>query len=308
MATYVVGDIHGCYEEWMELKEKIEAMDSDARFILVGDIVDRGDQVMEMLEWAMKNISLGGKYQMVLGNHEAEKIEWWNSYQFFRIAKDLDNYIDFDSDKYDFKTTMLKYNKTEAEVGEIIEFFRSLPLYIEEFIRIEGRKKGRQHYIVVHASMPEQCINKNETVKKRSLKRTKQYNQEVENNRRDVIWYRVFDGNRYLKKSVVVHGHTPTEAGCYAEYVITEGKAYFSHGDINVDCGIVYKDFNERNLCAIRLEDLKEYYVYNNSEEICKQQQEERIQMKEYVKGKRKKDELEAWWDRLEREIANGCR
>ena len=35
MATYVVGDIHGCFREWISLKSKIEALDQRAEFILV---------------------------------------------------------------------------------------------------------------------------------------------------------------------------------------------------------------------------------------------------------------------------------
>ena len=39
MATYVVGDIHGCYDEWIALKDRIEGRDKQAKFILVGDIM-----------------------------------------------------------------------------------------------------------------------------------------------------------------------------------------------------------------------------------------------------------------------------
>ena len=39
MGTYVIGDVHGCYTQFMELLERIEKRDSDARFILTGDII-----------------------------------------------------------------------------------------------------------------------------------------------------------------------------------------------------------------------------------------------------------------------------
>lgn len=70
MGTYVVGDLHGCYDEWMEFKDKIEAMDNEAEFILVGDIIDRGPKEKQLLSWCKRNIRKGGKYQMVMGNHE----------------------------------------------------------------------------------------------------------------------------------------------------------------------------------------------------------------------------------------------
>ena len=76
MGTYVVGDLHGCYSEWMQLKDRIEAQDKDARFILVGDIIDRGKETYQLVIWAMENITPNGKYQMVMGNHEKEKVDW----------------------------------------------------------------------------------------------------------------------------------------------------------------------------------------------------------------------------------------
>ena len=51
----------------MELLKRIETSDPNARFILVGDIVSRGSEDAQMLAWAYENITLDGKYQMVLG-------------------------------------------------------------------------------------------------------------------------------------------------------------------------------------------------------------------------------------------------
>ncbi len=65
---YVIGDVHGCYEDFLLLKEKIEKRDPEATIILTGDFFDRGPEVWEMLGWAMENIRPGGKYQSVLGN------------------------------------------------------------------------------------------------------------------------------------------------------------------------------------------------------------------------------------------------
>lgn len=83
MGTYIVGDIHGCFDLWISLKQQIEEHDSDTKFILVGDIVDRGPQVKEMIDWAMQNISIGGKYQMVRGNQEDLKIQWAGQYRVY---------------------------------------------------------------------------------------------------------------------------------------------------------------------------------------------------------------------------------
>ena len=43
---------------------------------------------------------------------------------------------------------------------------------------------------------------------------------------------------------------------------VKSGEIAVSVFDINVDCGCVYFDCTARNLAAIRLEDLRSYYVY----------------------------------------------
>ena len=40
MATYVISDIHGEYERFMELLEEIELKDTDTLYVL-GDVLDR---------------------------------------------------------------------------------------------------------------------------------------------------------------------------------------------------------------------------------------------------------------------------
>jgi RNA ligase len=71
--TYVVvGDIHGCYDELVELYNTIvEQYGSNTRFISCGDIVDRGTKVRQTIEFVRKNF-----YGCVLGNHEDKMLRW----------------------------------------------------------------------------------------------------------------------------------------------------------------------------------------------------------------------------------------
>ncbi len=70
MGTWVIGDVHGCYDEFIEMVNKVEKMDKSPTFILIGDIEDRGPKSREMMDWAVENVTEDGKFQMVLGNHE----------------------------------------------------------------------------------------------------------------------------------------------------------------------------------------------------------------------------------------------
>lgn len=287
MGTYVVGDIHGCFDEWIELKNKIESQDSEAKFIMVGDIVDRGPKVMEMIEWAMQNITPGGKYQMVIGNHEVEKIEWWRECLFFLKANNTSGYENYIMDRYGFEKIMENHDKTDDEVSEIIKFFESLPYYKELYVDT-GRPDGKQHYLVAHAYVPRNCLDDNEAFDESSIR--------IEENdsiglrlaktklKERIIWERIYCGYGNLKNTIVIHGHTPTIIDDFDGYGVTPGAAYFRRCDINVDCGIAYKMAENRNLCAIRLEDLEEFYLKPCSYQDNEFQIEQKKAMEQLIK------------------------
>ena len=70
MKRYVIGDVHGCYEELCELFEKIEKHHGgyDYKLIFVGDYVDRGPKSKEVVEFIMKMQKRG--HVALMGNHE----------------------------------------------------------------------------------------------------------------------------------------------------------------------------------------------------------------------------------------------
>ncbi|WP_456028684.1 metallophosphoesterase [Ruminococcus sp.] len=63
--TYAISDIHGCYEEYIKLIEKIEFSDNDTLYIL-GDICDRGEKPMEIYY----DIMARDNVIPLFGNHE----------------------------------------------------------------------------------------------------------------------------------------------------------------------------------------------------------------------------------------------
>lgn len=54
------------------IENKIALRDLQACLILVGDILDRGQEWREILHWCMENVN-GEKYQLLMGNHERMK-------------------------------------------------------------------------------------------------------------------------------------------------------------------------------------------------------------------------------------------
>ena len=264
MGTYVVGDIHGCYDQWMELKNIIESQDEAAVFILVGDIVDRGPKVMEMIRWAMENVTEDGKYQMICGNHEREKVEWYGEFLLYQQTHPWVDYRIWREDHFDFLQNLKRSCVSSEEVAQIIGFFHKLPVFKDLYIDT-GKKRGKQHYVVVHSYLPRTCVNQDETVKKRALQYPASFEDlerlsKVEENRSQVVWTRNNQGYSWLKSTIVLHGHTPTISETIFSERSRRGTICYRKKDINLDCGMVFQRENS-NLAAVRLEDLQEFYL-----------------------------------------------
>lgn len=112
--TIVIGDLHGCYQEALDLLEKVGATAQD-RVIFCGDLVDRGPQPRECVELAMQ-------HESILGNHEEKHIQQWK-----RAADQLS------------PDHLRTRNKLEQKH---LDYFKTLPL----FIRLPEHKAA-----VIHA-------------------------------------------------------------------------------------------------------------------------------------------------------------
>ncbi|PHV10351.1 symmetrical bis(5'-nucleosyl)-tetraphosphatase [Chitinimonas sp. BJB300] len=67
MANYVIGDIQGCYAELMSLLNSFSFNPTVDKAYLVGDLVNRGPNSLEVLRWVYANRE---SVRMVLGNHD----------------------------------------------------------------------------------------------------------------------------------------------------------------------------------------------------------------------------------------------
>lgn len=67
MATYVIGDVQGCFATLQRLVETIGYDRARDRLVFVGDLVNRGPRNLETLRWM---VSQDDAVEAVLGNHD----------------------------------------------------------------------------------------------------------------------------------------------------------------------------------------------------------------------------------------------
>jgi serine/threonine protein phosphatase 1 len=112
MKRYVVGDIHGCYDELGLLLDKIDehAPDANYKIIFVGDYVDRGPNSKEVVEQVMLMQRKG--HVALMGNHEDMLLAGEFMYA---------------------EATLRSFNASFMELPEYVtKWMRSLPKYYED--------------------------------------------------------------------------------------------------------------------------------------------------------------------------------
>ncbi len=70
--TIVIGDVHGCYAELLDLLDRL-AITADDRIVSTGDLVVKGTQNREVLEL----FGTDARFSSVLGNHDRALLRFW---------------------------------------------------------------------------------------------------------------------------------------------------------------------------------------------------------------------------------------
>lgn len=143
--TYVCSDIHGNVDAYYDLKNMLSA---DDKLYIIGDILDRGDDGIELLRDVMSD----SRITLIMGNHESIL----NMGAFFELhsASSRDEIEEIISANLAIehigqeKTLRDFAELSKSEQGEIIEFLNSLPLYEE--LLVNGK-----NYLLVHGGLPD---------------------------------------------------------------------------------------------------------------------------------------------------------
>lgn len=237
IATYVISDIHGQYDMFMELLDKIKLKDADTLYIL-GDILDRGPHPIKTLK---KIMELPNAICLV-GNHEFMALDCLE----FLMKEITDISIEELDDKMLDNLVTWQYNGSKTTIDEFCkldaEAKQDVIDFIKEFLVYEEVSVGDKEYILVHAGLGNYSTEKD--MEDYSL--------------HELIWVRADYNVRYFEDAYVITGHTPTQT---IENNQHPGYIYRKNNHIAIDCGACYPG---GRLSALCLDTGEEYYSTSN--------------------------------------------
>ena len=195
MKLDIIGDIHGCFDEFKALTTKLSynwdkgiPIHKDRKLAFVGDLTDRGPQSLKVADTVYKLVSENLAYY-VPGNH-CNKL-----YRFFRGNKvQLTHGLETTAAEYD---ALNRKEKQEIR-DKFMRLYEKAPLYA---VLDDGK------LVIAHAGIREDYIGKHsEKVKTFVLYGdiTGEKNPDGSPVRRD--WAKHYHG-----KAIIVYGHTPVK-------------------------------------------------------------------------------------------------
>ncbi|MDP4281965.1 MAG: metallophosphoesterase family protein [Bacteroidota bacterium] len=227
--NYVIGDIHGCIVPFREMIEEKLRLEKEDVLYLLGDYIDRGPAVKEVIDKILKLQEEGYQLFPIIGNHEYMLLKSINNPGYFDLWH-MNGCI----------ATLTSFGVTPDKVYEIssvqqipedyLRFFSSLPFYIEA-----------GNYFFVHAGLPPHLKTPGSSLE-------------------DLVWTRSEIYNEHiLAGKVLIHGHTPFTLNAIRARVDNKESKI-----INLDGGCVYQHNTFLgNLVAMDL-DSKELFVVKN--------------------------------------------
>lgn len=76
--SYIVGDVHGCYIELIDLLAAIyeDAGEAEIKIYFIGDLIDKGPDTDKVLKLVEEDFLMHTKFAFILGNHEEKFLRW----------------------------------------------------------------------------------------------------------------------------------------------------------------------------------------------------------------------------------------
>ena len=186
MKYFCVSDIHSHYNELLLAlkKAKFDESNENHKLIVIGDLFDRGDQTVEVLEY-LYDLYRKDKAIIIMGNHDVFLLD----FLFFRFERTLFN---FNRNGHQKTIEQLLGREIDIEsdfIDEAQEIELKFP-YIRNFLSSFRSFYELDEYLFVHGGVDATKENFRE------------------DDLRTFVWTRMIDAPR-LKDRIMVVGHTP---------------------------------------------------------------------------------------------------
>ena len=225
--VYVTSDIHGCYEKYLRLIERLDMKEADTLYIL-GDLVDRGGGGIEIIKDVMKRKNV----VCLRGNHDYYALIFLKRFAVQDHIKEENRLKDV------FRLwledggaeTFSAFSKlSDNEKHSVLSFLDSLPFYEE--LSINGQRFFLSHTVCEKAKLLD--------IEKCSIL--------------DFLIGELEYEKCYFEDMTIVTGHTPTG---FIDPAYT-GRIWKGNRHIAVDCGAVFGN----PLGCICLDTMEEIYI-----------------------------------------------
>ena len=229
---YAMSDLHGQYEQWLQMLEKIRFTDDDTLYVL-GDVVDRGPRPVTLL----RDMARRDNVYPILGNHDALARLLLRSLLTEVTEESCDALLSGESMPELMRwlgdggfTTVREFSAlSPQERSDVLDYLDDFPLY-------ETVDVGDRAFVLVHAGLE----NFDES------RRLRDYSAD------ELLFSRQPMQAYFSDPAVhVIAGHTPTLA--------LSGKPKILHADNThlIDCGSVY----DGALACLCLDTMEEFYI-----------------------------------------------
>ena len=223
---YVMSDLHGCFEEYKRMLEKIDFKESDTLYIL-GDVVDRGSQSIEILQ----DMMLRSNVFPILGNHEYMLNE---ALEFMLSEINEENILNVEDSNMIQKLTSWITENGGATTFERLNHLSKDELldiqdYLMEFEIYKYVEVNHKRFILAHANMKPEYLS------------------HLENCLMNVLFEKTDSTKDEFRDAYLITGHVPT----------ADGKILKKNHHICIDGGCVFG----QNLACLCLDTMEEFYV-----------------------------------------------
>lgn len=204
--TYVISDIHGRYDKYSAMLEKINLGDNDTLYIL-GDAIDRGKNGIKILLDILRRPNA----VMLMGNHEALMLDTLREFEQFNeeAIRQMELYILNGG----APTLTAFLEQCEADRMALWDFLEEMPLYKE--IKVCDRE-----FVLLHGGLenfsPDRAL--------------------CDYSRDEILWARPDFNAEYFSDRYLIVGHTPVKE-IWGKY-----KIFRNDKLIDIDCGCACED------------------------------------------------------------------